>query len=443
VSEGNLWYLLDRFVEGKMLDPKMLYQNLDVAKTKLTQRRSNVDLGLFEQLYRKRLDAIRTFEESRATQNRLSLEFKKVARDPEAGPRMREELKVLSDRIRDLEKEAAAAEAAINEFLLFVPNLPHDSVPVGASEADNVVVRIVGEPRRLDFEARPHWEVGQQLGVLDLETAAKVSGARFALYRGMGVYLELGLARFMLDVAREAGYEPILPPYMVVRESMMGTGQLPKFEEEAFKTDDLYLIPTAEVPVTNMHRDEILDGERLPIRYVAYSSCFRREAGAAGRDTRGITRVHQFQKVELVKFTTPETSYDELEKLLGNAEEVLKRLELPYRVVALSTGDLGFSAAKCYDIEVWLPGQNTYREISSCSNFEDFQARRAAIRYRPAGDAKGKPRFVHTLNGSGLAVGRTIVALLENGQQADGSVVLPDALVPYVGEKVLRPMSAR
>jgi len=423
-----------------MLDHRMLFQNLERARTKLAQRRANVDIDQFERLYRRRADAILLFEENRALQNRLSLEFKKVVRDPEAGPKMREELKALSDRIRELEKEMAAAEAAVNEFLLFVPNLPHDSVPVGASEADNVVVRVVGEPKRLDFEARPHWEVGQSVGVLDLETAAKVSGARFALYRGMGAYLELGLAMFMLDVARESGYEPILPPYMVLRESMMGTGQLPKFEEEAFKTDDMYLIPTAEVPVTNMHRDEILDGDRLPIKYVAYSSCFRREAGAAGRDTRGITRVHQFQKVELVKFVKPEDSYDELEKLVGNAEEVLKRLELSYRVVALSTGDMGFSAAKCYDIEVWLPGQNTYREISSCSNFEDFQARRASIRYRPSGDPKGKPRFVHTLNGSSLAIGRTIVALLENGQQADGSVVLPEALVPYVGGvRVLEP----
>jgi len=426
-----------------MHDPRTLYENIEKARLKLGQRRSDVDMDRFVALYESKKSLLQQFEEERARQKKLSEEFKKVAREPEKASAMREELKRLSDHIKELEKNAAAADEALKEFLLYVPNLPHDSVPVGSSEADNVVVRTVGVPRQLDFEPKPHWDIGRELGILDLETAARVSGARFALYKGMGVYLELGLAMFMLDNARQRGYVPVFPPFMVNRESMTGTGQLPKFEEEAFSTDGMYLIPTAEVPVTNMHRDELLGEERLPIKYVAYSACFRREAGAAGKDTRGITRVHQFQKVELVKFVTPETSYDELEKLVDDAEEILRKLELPYRVVALCTGDIGFSAARCYDIEVWLPGQNTYREISSCSNFEDFQARRASIRYRPGSDPKNKPRFVHTLNGSGLAVGRTLLAILENGQQKDGSVVIPAALRPYLGGvEVLNPGEA-
>jgi len=427
-------------MEGPVLDQRQVYENLPEVKRRLTARNADVDWGQFKRLYEARLEAIRSFEERRHQQKVASAEFKQFARDPEQGPQKREELKRLSALIKELEQKLAAAEEELAAFMLYVPNVPHESVPAGAGEEDNVVIRTVGEPATLDFDARPHWEVGTGLGILDLEAAAKISGSRFALYRGMGAYLELGLALFMMDMARQEGYELVMPPYMVLRESMVGTGQLPKFEQDAFRADDLYLIPTAEVPVTNMHRAEILDEEMLPIRYAAYSSCFRREAGAAGKDTRGITRLHQFQKVELVKFTTPETSYDELESLTRNAEEVLKRLELPYRVTTLCTGDLGFSAAKCYDIEVWLPGQRTYREISSCSNFEDFQARRANIRYRPSGERKQKPRFVHTINGSGLAIGRTIVAILENGQQADGTVVVPKVLVPYLGGiKVLEP----
>ena len=423
-----------------MLDQRRVYEDLENVKQRLATRNAEVDWERFVQLYEARLAAIGSFEEKRHQQKVLSQEFKKFARDPEQGPRMREELKTLSGTIKDLEREMSAVAAELAEFMLYIPNLPHESTPVGASEEDNPVVRTVGEPRKFDFEPKAHWDIGAGLGILDQEAAAKISGSRFVLYRGMGAYLELGLAMFMMDLARESGYEPIMPPYLVLRESMMGTGQLPKFEDDAFSCDDLYLIPTAEVPVTNIHRDEILSMEALPVKYVAYSSCFRREAGAAGKDTRGITRVHQFQKVELVKFATPETSYDELEKLVANAEEVLKRLELPYRVSQLCTGDLGFSAAKCYDLEVWLPGQETYREISSCSNFEDFQARRAKIRYRPEGEKKQKPRFVHTLNGSGLAVGRTIIAILENYQQADGSVVIPEALRPYIGGvEVLEP----
>jgi len=420
-----------------MHDPRILYENLQRSREKLAQRRSDVDMDRFAALFERKKSLLQQFEDERARQRKLSDEFKKLARDPEKGPAMREELKSLSDRIKELEKAAAVADEELKEFLLYVPNLPHDSVPVGTCENDNVVVRTVGSPPAFDFEPKPHWDIGRDLGILDLETAAKISGARFALYKGMGAYLELGLALFMMDNARRKGYIPVFPPFMVNRESMVGTGQLPKFEEEAFSTDGMYLIPTAEVPVTNMHRDEILPAERLPLKYVAYSACFRREAGAAGKDTRGITRVHQFQKVELVKFVEPEKSYEELEALVEDARDILVQLELPHRVVALCTGDIGFSAAKCYDIEVWLPGQGTYREISSCSNFEDFQARRASIRYRPGSDPKNKPRFVHTLNGSGLAVGRTLIALLENGQRKDGSVAIPPALRPYLGGTAL------
>jgi seryl-tRNA synthetase len=427
-------------VEARMLDQRKVYEELELVKERLASRGAKVDWERFVSLYEGRLSAIQSFEEKRHAQKVLSMEFKKQARDPEVGPRMRAELKALSAEIKELERRQSDIAAELADFMLYLPNIPHESTPAGLTEEDNVVVRTVGEPTRPGFEARPHWEVGTRLGILDLETAARISGARFVLYRGMGVYLELALGLFMLDLARKSGYEPVLPPYLVNRESMIGTGQLPKFEDEAFGAGDLYLIPTAEVPVTNMHRGEILDESRLPLRYVAYSSCFRREAGAAGRDTRGITRVHQFQKVELVQFTTPERSYEALEQLTGCAEDVLKALELPYRVQALCSGDMGFSAARCYDIEVWLPGQGVYREISSCSNFEDFQARRAGIRYRPAGEKKRKPRFVHTLNGSGLAIGRTIIAILENYQQADGSVVVPVALRPYLGgQEVLEP----
>jgi seryl-tRNA synthetase len=418
-----------------MLDHRYVNENLDYVREKLAQRNAQVDWEHFSSLISARSEAIQAFEEKRHEQKVKSAEFGRFARDPEEGPRRRAELKELSELIKELEKRQTEAESQLADFMLYLPNVPHASTPVGGGEEDNVVVRTHGEPGTFAFTPRPHWEVGEELGIIDLETAARVSGSRFVLYRGMGAYLELGLAMFMLDTAREAGYEPVMPPYLVLREAMMGTGQLPKFEDDAFKVDDYFLIPTAEVPVTNMHREAILDEAQLPIRYVAYSSCFRREAGSAGKDTRGITRVHQFQKVELVKFVHPDNSYDELEALTANAETVLQKLELPYRVSALCTGDIGFSAAKCYDIEVWLPGQQVWREISSCSNFEDFQARRANIRFRPDGEKKPKPRFVHTLNGSGLAIGRTILALLENFQQEDGSVVIPPALRPYVGGK--------
>src|SRR6201995_4833297 len=328
------------------------------------------------------------------------------------------------------------ADARLRNILIGIPNLPDDSVPVGKNEEDNVEVRRFGTPPQVDFTPKPHWELGEQLGVLDMERAAKITGARFAVYWNLGAKLERALMNFMLDLhTREHGYTEVLPPYLVNAESMYGTGQLPKFEADLFKVPhgdkNLYLIPTAEVPVTNLYRDEILDAAQLPTSLVAYTPCFRSEAGSYGKDVRGIIRQHQFQKVELVKFTRPENSYEQHEKLTRNAEEILQRLGLPYRVMALSTGDMGFSSAKTYDLEVWLPGQQLFREISSCSNFLDFQARRANIRYRPAG--QNKTTLVHTLNGSGLAVGRTWLAILENYQQADGSVRIPDALIPYMG----------
>ena len=331
-------------------------------------------------------------------------------------------------------------ETELKEILLSIPNLPHASVPVGRDEADNPEVRRVGEVPSFAFEPKAHWDLGEDLGILDFERGAKVTGARFTFYRGLGARLERALINFMLDVhTREHGYTEFFPPFIANKESMTGTGQLPKFAEDMFKLEglDYYLIPTAEVPITNLHRGEILDAKDLPRYYTAYSACFRAEAGSAGRDTRGIIRQHQFNKVEMVKFCLPENSYDELEKLVGNAERILQLLELPYRVITLCSGDIGFSSAKTYDLEVWLPSFNTYREISSCSNFEDFQARRADIKFRR--DAKSKPEYVHTLNGSGLAIGRTVAAILENYQQADGSVLVPKVLRAFMGVDVIQP----
>jgi len=339
----------------------------------------------------------------------------------------------VSQQMKELDGVVEAKERELQEFLMTIPNLPHLSVPAGKDASDNVEVKRWGDIPTFDFEPKAHWDLGEALGILDFKTGAKICGARFTLYWDLGAQLERALINFMLDLhTREHGYREVLPPFIVNRKTMTGTGQLPKFEEELFKVEgtDYFLIPTAEVPVTNIHQDEVLEEKRLPLYYTAYTPCFRKEAGSYGKDTRGLIRQHQFNKVELVKFTTPENSYEELEKLLCDAEEILKRLSLPYRVVNLCAGDLGFSASKTYDIEVWLPGQNTYREISSCSNFEDFQARRAKIRYRVAG--KSKTEYVHTLNGSGLAVGRTLVAILENFQQADGSVLIPEALKSYM-----------
>lgn len=422
-----------------MLDIRMVLEDLDAVGARLALRGGTMDLEPLRALAAERRTLVTSRDTLRGDQKRLSEGFKQGGLSPEDRERVRAQSKALGSEISQVEGRLAGVEAALQEILLNTPNLPHASTPVGASAVDNVVVRTWGTPRSFPFKALEHWELGERLGILDFEAARKISGARFVVYRGAGARLERALASFMLDLhVGEHGYTEILPPFLVNEASMVGTGQLPKFREEAYvATDDLYLIPTAEVPVTNLHRDEILEASRLPICYAAYSACFRREAGSYGRDVKGMTRVHQFQKVELVKFTTPESSYTAHEQLVADAEEVLRRLELPYQVVSLCTGDLGFSAAKCYDIEVHLPGQGAFREISSCSNFEDFQARRAGIRYRPAPGEK--PRFVHTLNGSALAVGRTVIAVLENGQQEDGSVVIPEALRPYMGgQSVIR-----
>jgi seryl-tRNA synthetase len=390
----------------------------------------------FQAIDTERRQAITQMETLKARRNQASDEIARLKKNKEDATAQIEATKEMREQIQDLEKKSAEADARLREILTALPNLPSASVPVGKSEADNVETRRWGTPPKFDFSPRPHWELGEHLGILDLERAAKLSGARFAVYWASGARLERALANFMLDLhTREHGYTEVLPPYLVNSESMYSTGQLPKFAQDSFRVPhgekDLWLIPTAEVPVTNLYRDETLDAAKLPVSLTAYTACFRSEAGSYGKDVRGIIRQHQFQKVELVKFARPETSYDELEKLTNNAEAVLQKLGLHYRVMTLCTADIGFSAAKTYDIEVWLPGQNLFREISSCSNFENFQARRANIRYRPEG--KSKTELVHTLNGSGLAVGRTWVAIVENYQQADGSVLIPAALQPYMG----------
>jgi seryl-tRNA synthetase len=416
-----------------MLDLKYLRENLDEAERRLATRGEAVNLSAFRELDRRRRDLLGETEALKAEKNRVSVVIGQT-KDKSGVQAEIARMKEVSGRIKSLDDELKTVEGELQNLLLMVPNIPHESSPVGAGEAENREVRRWGVPRAFEFTAKPHWEIGEQLGILDFERAGKLTGARFALYRGAGARLERALINFMLDLHTIGHkYIEILPPFMVNRESMTGTGQLPKFEDDLFHIDgpDYFLIPTAEVPVTNIHRDEILAGADLPVCYTAYTPCFRKEAGSYGKDTRGLIRQHQFNKVELVKFVRPEDSDAELEKLLDNAEEVLRRLELPYRVVDLCTGDLGFSAARTFDIEVWLPGQETYREISSCSNFRDFQARRAAIRFRR--EEGGRPELVHTLNGSGLAVGRTLVAILENYQQADGSVLIPEALRPYMG----------
>jgi seryl-tRNA synthetase len=408
------------------------------VEEKLRQRGMNPsevlkDFGVIDT---ERRQAITQTETLQARRNRASEEIAKLKKSGQDAAAAIQETKELREQIQESEKKSSEADARLREILTALPNLPHSSVPVGASAEDNVELRRWGAPPEFDFKPKPHWELGEHLGVLDLERAVKLTGARFAVYWGLGARLERALANFMLDLhTREHGYTEVLPPYLVNSESMYGTGQLPKFAQDQFRVPhgerDLWLIPTAEVPVTNLYRDEVLDGARLPICLTAYTPCFRSEAGSYGKDVRGIIRQHQFQKVELVKFSHPDSSYEELEKLTRNAETVLQKLGIHYRVVALSTGDMGSSSAKTYDIEVWLPGQGLFREISSCSNYEAFQARRANIRFRPEG--KNKTEFVHTLNGSALAVGRTWVAIVENYQQADGSVRIPEALQPYMG----------
>jgi len=385
---------------------------------------------------------IREVESLRHRQKVAGEEIARRGKAKEDASELKAEMKGVAERIRQGDARLEEVKAAIERFLLVVPNVPDASVPVGKNAAANVEIRRVGTPRAFDFAPKAHWDLGPELGILDFERAARISGARFAVYWDMGARLERALIQFMLDLHGGRGYREIIPPYLVTAETLTGTGQLPKFEGDLFKTSagdrDLYLIPTAEVPLTILHRDEILDAADLPKKYVAFTPCFRSEAGSYGKDVRGLIRQHQFHKVELVKLTTAESSMDELEGMVEDAEEVLKRLSLPYRVVVLSTGDMGFAAAKTYDLEVWLPGQQAYREISSCSNCTDFQARRASLRYRP--EAGAKPRFLHTLNGSGLAVGRTLIAVLENCQQGDGSVVVPEALRRYMGgaERITR-----
>jgi seryl-tRNA synthetase len=418
-----------------MLDVKLLRSDYDRVARALQNRGASLDLiekfPSYDTARREKLT------ESDQLKNRRNIVSQQVAKLKKSGGNADEliaEMREVNDRIKVLDDEVRILEAEIDVMLLSVPNVPHESVPIGASEADNVELRLEGTPRDFGFEPKPHWDLGAELGILDFEAAAKVTGSRFVFLKGLGARLERALINFMMDLhADQHGYEEILPPYIVNRDSLVGTGQLPKFAEDLFKLEgtDYFLIPTAEVPVTNFHRDEILSAGDLPKRFVAFSGCFRSEAGAAGRDTRGLIRQHQFNKIELVQLVPPESSYDVLEQLTGHAERVLQLLGLPYRVLALCTGDMGFGSAKTYDLEVWIPSAGTYREISSCTNFEDFQARRAGIRYRP--DNGAKPEFVHTLNGSGLAVGRTVAAILENYQQADGTVEIPQVLRPYMG----------
>ena len=415
-----------------MLDARYLRENLETVEARLKTRGAGVDLERFRQLDGSRRELLQQTETLKALRNKVSDEISRIKDKSQAQDRIAE-MREVSQRIKGLDEELKGVEEALENFLLTVPNIPFASTPVGTSEADNVEIRKWGEKPAFDFAPKPHWEIGESLDILDFERGAKLAGARFTLYKGAGARLERALINFMLDLHTERHkYLEMLPPFMVNRESMTGTGQLPKFEEDLFHMEgvDYFLIPTAEVPVTNIHRGEILRAGDLPLCYTAYTPCFRKEAGSYGKDTRGLIRQHQFNKVELVKFVHPADSYSELDKLLADAEEVLRLLGLPYRVVELCTADLGFSAARTFDIEVWLPGQDCYREISSCSNFEDFQARRASIRFRA--DEKSKPEFVHTLNGSGLAVGRTLVAILENYQQANGSVIVPEALRPYM-----------
>jgi seryl-tRNA synthetase len=412
---------------------QFIREHPEKVREALANRHESAPLDEILDLDVKRRQLLQQVESMRAEQNAASAEVARVKDKSTVAGRIAE-LRELSQRIKEMEPTIREIDEQLNQLLLLMPNIPHESVPVGKDESENLVLRSWGEPRQFDFDPLPHWEIGERLGIMDFERSAKISGARFSLLKGHGARMARALISFMLDVhTSEHGYTEIYTPFLVRRECMVGTGQLPKFEVDMYRTDpdDLFLIPTAEVPVTNYHREEILEPGTLPLYYVAYTPCFRREAGSAGRDTRGLIRVHQFDKVELVKFVAPETSYDELEKLVADAEDILRKLQIPYRVSQMCTGDVGFTASKKYDPEAWMPGQDKYVEISSCSNFEDFQARRAGIRYRPETGAKAE--FVHTLNGSGLAVGRTLAAVLENYQQEDGSVVVPDALRPYMG----------
>jgi seryl-tRNA synthetase len=419
-----------------MLEIKFVRQNLPLVQKAIADRGTQIDWSRFSEADQQRSTVLSEIEQMRHHRNQVSEQIARIRKEGGDAQEMMSQMRAVGDRIKPLEQALAQQEAILEELMLNIPNIPHASVPPGRNADDNPVVKTVGQPPVFAFEPKGHWDIGERLGILDFARAALIAGARFPLYLGAGARLERALINFMLDIhTNEHGYTEVLPPYLVNRQTMTHTGQLPKFEEDLFKLEglDYFLIPTAEVPVTNIHQGEILSEEQLPIFYTAHTPCFRSEAGSYGKDTRGLIRQHQFNKVELVKFAHPERSYDELETLLLNAETILARLGLPYRVILLCTGDMGFSAAKTYDIEVWMPSQGVYREISSCSNFEDFQARRANIRFKRKGQ-KGT-QLVHTLNGSGLAVGRTVAALLENCQQADGSVIIPEALRPYMGGK--------
>lgn len=420
-----------------MLDVRYVRDNFEAVKAKLAKRGEDIsEFDQFETLDQKRRELIAKTEELKSERNKVSEQISTMKRNKENADDAIARMRQVGDEIKALDEELRDVEEKFTHMMMRIPNIPHDSVPVGDTEDDNVTHRTWGETPTFEYEPKAHWDIVTDLKLVDFERAAKVTGSRFAFYRGLGARLERALLNFMMDLhSEEHGYEEMIPPYMANRESLTGTGQLPKFEEDAFliEKEDYFLIPTAEVPVTNFYRDEILDAEQLPQAFTAYSACFRSEAGSAGRDTRGLIRQHQFNKVELVRFVKPEESYEQLELLTGHAEKVLQLLGLPYRVLLMCTADLGFTAAKKYDIEVWLPSYKDYKEISSCSNFEDFQARRAGIRFRREPGAK--PEYVHTLNGSGLAIGRTVAAILENYQQEDGSVVIPEVLRPYMGGK--------
>ncbi len=423
-----------------MLDIKLIREMPDEVKAKLKTRNADYDAVIDEilgiDIERRKIST--STDELKAQQNKVSKEIPAIKKQGGDVSEIMTQMKELSAKIKENDAVISDLEARQKNLLLSVPNIPADSTPIGKDDSENVEIRRWGEPKQFDYEPKAHWDIGKDLGILDPETAGKVTGTRFHFYRGLGAKLERAIINYFLNTHGDNGYTEIFPPFMANKDSMTGTGQLPKFADQAFKLEgwDYYLIPTAEVPVTNMHRDEILFEDKLPLKYCAYSACFRSEAGAAGRDQRGLIRQHQFNKVELVKFTTPETSFDELEKLTNDAEKVLQGLGLPYRVVALSSGDIGFSSAKTYDIEVWMPSYNRYVEISSCSNFLDYQARRAGIKFKK--DIKSKAEFVHTLNGSGVAVGRTVAAILENFQNDDGSVTVPEALRPYIGTDVIK-----
>ena len=416
-----------------MLDIRAIRSNPEEIKRKLSRRGQEFRIDEVLKLDEQRRQVIYEVEELKSRKNKVSEEVAKLKKAKQDAEAVVLEMRQVSEKIKEMDERVRNLDEEITSILLTIPNTPYDGIPDGSSDTDNVEIRKYGEPTKFEYEPKAHWDIGVDLNILDFETAGKVTGARFTFYRGLGAKLERALVNFMLDTHTENGYTEIFPPFMVHRRSMTGTGQLPKFEEDAFKVQntEYFLVPTAEVPVTNMYREQILDGSMLPIKHTAYTACFRAEAGSAGRDTRGLIRQHQFNKVELVKFANPDNSYEELETLTEDAERILKLLKLPYRVVCLCAGDIGFSSAKTYDLEVWMPSYGRYVEISSCSNFEDFQARRADIKFRP--EPKEKPRFVHTLNGSGLAVGRTVAAILENFQQGDGSVMIPEVLRPYMG----------